>query len=57
MFETLRKNHRKYSEMQRFFNTQDPIDRQILSLIEANELSIDIIPLKEQQQKPKKQRK
>ena len=57
MFENFKKNHGKRQLIPQALDMDDPIDQQILKLMDANQLSVDVIDLDEPLQEKKKPRK
>jgi len=56
MFEHFKKYYERRQQIQQGLDLHDPIDQQILKLMDANKISVDIIDLDEPIQQKKKQR-
>ena len=57
MFEHFKKIHERRQHLPLGLDRHDPIDQQILKLMDANQISVDIIDLDEPIQQKKKTRK
>ena len=57
MFEHLKRKFDKGHHIQDYLNIKDPIDQQILNLLDANEISIDVIDLDDPPSEKKKPNK
>ena len=57
MVEHVKKHQTKTQTIQQLLDEKNPIDQQILALMTDEKISIDVIPLDNPPEKPKKQKK